>query len=917
MIRDTIAGWFGLGADSTVKYVGLRSSASYGGLALLGLLVAVAVAFSIYIYRAEKSISRGRRLLLCVFRSIVYSLLLAILFEPIIGIEKVTTVRRNVLVLLDKSASMAIKDVRKEHWALVDAALGLDKAKFVRPREQQALARVMRAMQSSATALKNGQYEDARSAQRDAEEALGVALKECEAGRAAVSDEAIRAERTSTIESLRDIKRRQNECGLRIAELETKNPKPEIQDPKSEQEKLLAEVDKLAAALYETPVALSNAIKTEVASTRRMELAKGLLAHPDQKVFDELAKQYKVRYFSFGDRLEPAAEGEVDARPLLGVQPTAGVTRGSTAIEEVVSRYNGQPIAGVILLTDGAFNEGADPLEVARRMKEWGVPLYPVGIGLPTPDDIGLRGLIVQDVFFPKDIVTVRTQVFSHGYDGRKVDVKVLLGSKVMSEKNVELTGTPQFVELVFPVPEKGSPDAVSGAVKLAVTVTELPGEAGPANNRLERTVRIIDEKIKVLYVEGKPRWEFRYLRPVLLRDPRLDVKFLMTQGDRDLAGASPQYLARYPEEGEEAFRYDLVILGDVPSHYFTLPQMQRMVEVVRERGGSLLMLAGQEFAPISYVDTPIAGLLPVGITKNFDPVDADAYPVVSARARHSMAMLDPSEETTRELWSLVRPMYQVPRLQSSKAANVLIELPPRPGHPDPYPLVSWQYAGTGKAMLVATDQLWRIRFKHGDYYHARFWGQTIQFLTLSRLLGENKRIRLEADRTEYLAGQQAEIHANVLNESFQPVAVEEYTVFLDRLETGADPISVRLRPVAGSPGLYQGFFPLEHKGRYKLRTETGAAEYSNTVEFSVAPSDREQLEPAMQEELLRKMAELSDGRYFSVRELPALAGSIAGKTRTMVERRDRDLWDNWLVFAAVLLCAGGEWFFRRRFHLV
>ncbi|MEI6218437.1 MAG: hypothetical protein WCP86_06025, partial [bacterium] len=292
-------------------------------------------------------------------------------------------------------------------------------------------------------------------------------------------------------------------------------------------------------------------------------------------------------------------------------------------------------------------------------------------------------------------------------------------------------------------------------------------------------------------------------------------------------------------------------------------------------------------------------------------------------------AMLESTDKANDAAWARVQPLFQIPVLKGAKpGANVLLELPQGPNRPEAYPLVAWHHVGTGKAMYIGTDQLWRLRLGRGDEYHARFWGQAIQFLALSRLLGENKRIRIETDRTELRAGERLEIHANVLNEFFAPIQAPDYTVQVDRIVTatnGATPgekevvvaLPVKLSATQGAPGLYQGFCTLTEEGRYSIRAKSEDAEFANTVELTAGQADLEKLEPAMQEDTLRKMAEFSGGRYISVREWPSLPGTISGTEHTVVEHRTKDLWDRWPLYALIVFCLGFEWFLRRRRHLV
>lgn len=921
--------WFGISADYAIRGFAFRSSLP--PMLFVALACAGAV-FACYLYWQEKTMPAPLRILLALFRTVIYALILLILFEPVVSLEKKLSIRRNMLVLVDRSESMGITDARGKQEDIVDAALAAGKAKFVLPEVQEFLARAQVAMRRSADALREGRSGDAMDAQREAEERLATALKGSDA--AAAGNKSVEQQLAGRLagisQGIRDVAGLQKGLRESAEKLEKEgtldaNRRRGLMDSQVE---VLKALDRIFTTIRETPVEITAQAQAQVASISRLAQARGLIEQPSVRVLDKIAAECKMRYYSFGDKLEPVETGSTNST--VSMAPTAKTTRGGEAIEEAVARDSGQSIAGVVVLTDGAFNEGNDPLGVARRMKEQGVPLFMVGFGLEAPQDVGLRSLIVQNVIFPKDKLTARVQVFARGYPGAAAEVRLLLDNAELAKVPVELSDEPRFIEIPFQVPdEKG------GLAKLAVTVTALPGEISTANNRIEQVVKIVNQKIKVLYVEGKPRWEYRYLRVVLLRDQRLDVKFLMTQGDEDLARSSPQYLARYPDKPEEAFGFDLVILGDVPSWYFNQGQLERMVQLVRERGGSILMLAGDRYAPASYVDTAIAEILPVRITQDYTPVPATASPVSTVEGRRSFASLEGTEEANNSLWSLVRPIYQVPRLEGAKAAaNIMVQLAGvTAGKSEPYPLVSWHYAGTGKTMFIGTDQLWRLRFMRGDRYHAQFWGQTIQFLALSRLLGENKRIRVETDRNVLRAGERLQVFANVLDDSFKPSKAEQYTVRVDRMvgdgqaagasnktETAglvAEAMTVKLSPVAGTPGLYQGACAIKQEGKYLVRAPAEDEKSANSVELLVAASNREQQEPAMQGEVLRKMAELSGGRYIPVREWPTLPGLIQGQDRTVLDQKDKDLWDIWPFYVLFIVLAGAEWFLRRRYRLV
>ena len=353
------------------------------------------------------------------------------------------------------------------------------------------------------------------------------------------------------------------------------------------------------------------------------------------------------------------------------------------------------------------------------------------------------------------------------------------------------------------------APD-LKGRLKLSFELEPLENEVSEVNNSEERFLTLLEEKVKVLYVEGAPRWEYRYLRTVLMRDPRLDVKFLMTEGDPDLAEYSPEYIGAFPAVGQSTLDFDLVILGDLPASYFAREQMDWMVQQVNRLGGSLLMLGGSLHAPQSYAGSPLEALLPVNVEGSIWERIADD--VVASPTEEGLsgqiATLGVEENLSRKLWAQVSPLYDAPPVSAKPGANVLVTLGRKQVQGRPYPLVAWQRYGSGKSMFVGTELLWRLRKTVGSKHHEKFWQTTIQFMALSRLLGGTGRITLEADANRYASGEPVRLHADVLDDYLTPILADDYGVVVRKSDDGDfEPMELQLRPAHGAPGFFQGYY--------------------------------------------------------------------------------------------------------------
>jgi len=459
------------------------------------------------------------------------------------------------------------------------------------------------------------------------------------------------------------------------------------------------------------------------------------------------------------------------------------------------------------------------------------------------------------------------------------------------------------------------------GAAKVEVSLEPFADEATAENNVVARSVRVVNEKINVLCIEGSARWEFRYLRAMLKRDPRINATFIATRSGPEIARNSTEYIARFPERREEAFKYDLVILGDVDSAFFSGDEFLRLEELVRERGGSLLMLCGSRYSPTSYAGTPVEKMLPVKFQPEaeWEDVDDSVYPVLTPEGKSSLVMtLEMDQEENDSIWSRVAPLDRIPPLLEPRpGATVLATLSDTRSRVTQYPLVAWQRYGTGKCMMIGTDRMWLLRFKTGDKYHWRVWSQCIQFLTLSRLMGEHKRIRLETDRAIYSVNGQAQIYAHLLDDRFEPIMQSGFVVSVRSLDVpGAQPQNLTLRPDAGNPGLYEGYFSPTKPGRYRVEGNATDRSLASTTEFQVADVEPELDDTAMQLEQLRRIADLSGGKCLSVVGLNELPSLLQLEPYSTTFTTEVPLWDNgWLALLLVTLM-GLEWLVRRRYDL-
>jgi hypothetical protein len=657
--------------------------------------------------------------------------------------------------------------------------------------------------------------------------------------------------------------------------------------------------------------------RRSIATASRLDLAKSVLEAAADTTLKDLGKDLDLNYYAFGSTLKMLKQGDDDGtNTLASLKAIESSTTLAESLAKLAGTGRGTPLAGIVLFSDGLDTSLRRSEAAISDLGEHGVPIYVVPVGIADPDDVSIHTVVIQEVAFSGDKVPVRVQIKSKGYEKRVAALRVELNGRTVSRKSISLKGGLQFEDIFFNVDiyEKM-------AVKVGVFIDPFEDEATAENNSTERSVSVVNEKINILCIEGSARWEYRYLRAMLKRDPRFKTTFIATRAQPEIARNSTEYIARFPELREDAFLYDLVILGDVDAEFFTAEELGILEELIRDRGGSLLVLCGSRFTPTSYGGTVIEQMMPVAFEADgeWEDIDDSVYPVLTPAGRSSLVMtLETDVEKNDRIWSRVAPLHHLPPLLLPKpGATILAELSDTSARNDSYPFVSWHRYGAGKCMAIASDRLWMLRFKMGDKYHWRVWSQSLQFLTLSRLMGEHKRIRLETDRSTYQNGERALLYAKVLDDTYNPENRSGFIVEVSSLDdAAATTYSLRLVPNVTKPGLFEGYFNPPAAGRYMVRSNADDEEYSNTTEFQVTDLNPEMSNTDMQLATLQRIADISGGECLSLSEFNKISAVVDRAPHVSTTLTDHSLWRNGWVALLLIVLMGFEWILRRRYDL-
>jgi hypothetical protein len=718
----------------------------------------------------------------------------------------------------------------------------------------------------------------------------------------------------------------------------------------------------IARGLIDPKGGLTQSLQGDTASINllsRSDVLKSMLTNSRLQLLDKLSQTYDVVPYTFGQTLQAVSNTgapTTTSAPAASGADASGAVKNSSfldsitfdkpytaigdAVRGLLDLKRGQPLAGILLITDGGNNYGSQPVDAAAVAQQDKVPLYIYGVGITSPHDIIVSQVYAPVVEFAGEDETASVTVRSQAMKGRTAKLELRLGGELVNSQDVTFGDDgEQVIQLKFQPKQKGEYD-------LEATIPPLPDEAVKDNNTATQRVRVIDGKVEVLYVEEKPRWEFRYLQAMLVRDKRIDPHFFLVEGDAELSHEeNSPYLESLPKTTDDWMKYDVVIIGDVDSRLFDDEQMQSISDLVSTFGGGAVFIAGKNYMPDSYRRTPLETLFPVEFEgEKLSTGQPATHPIqlelTTAGQNSPTLRLSNDDEENADIWKNLPGVYWDAKVIKAKpAAEVLLEDPSqeKSTRAGLMPVIALQTYGAGQALFVGTDETWRWRRNVGEKYYTRFWGQVLLRLGLPRLLGASRLTQLTTEKTHYVSGERVTISGHLFRSGFQPVIDPTVTgVLTIKPDDPAAPASdlrkeVTLQASPGKPGYYEGEVIVTTPGVYTFATESDP---SSPLDFRVTEPKFEFGDTALNIALLKKMAETSGGAFYREEDLyrmlePAEApgandnskpenvpGGLGGSTIKVPSPQEVEMAFSPLYYAIMILVATAEWILRKRWWL-
>lgn len=686
----------------------------------------------------------------------------------------------------------------------------------------------------------------------------------------------------------------------------------------------------------------------------RLDAAISLLTSQDQELLRKLSKLHELRLYTFDRDAQPLATianepADHDKDPkqvtpldpaavkaVSSIKPTGQNTQLLGSIKSVLTDLQGQRVAGVVVISDGRDTPTSATSDAMSQVKSFGVKVYPLAVGSDrAPANIDLQAVSVQDSVFKGDIVNVQVTVRGTGYEpGHSIQLTLKnkkTGLPIMSDgRPVETTVTvqddrPIEAELQFKSDQQMGKDE-TGTVDLIVEAVKQAGEIDEADNLRNIQVSVLDAKISVLYVDGYPRWEYRYIKNEMIRDKSVDISCLLTSADPSFAQEGDKRITRFPESIEELLEYDVVLFGDVDPRQFSDRQLQLVADFVSKRGGGFGMVAGPRYSPRLYRNTAIEPVLPVNITRlppeDNSTITAGFRPVLTKDGEAStiFRFFPDRERNKRYLTTEIQPLFWYQRGVTAKAGvgEVFAEHPTDVG-PDgrKSPLLILGRFGSGRTMFSAYDDSWRWRFYTGESIFDTYWVQQLRYLARSKKLGQ-RRVTLSSAKPSYELGDQVRLQMRVVDPALLQQLPDQIRVdVMAEPAEGGSPTLVRQENLIrqeGQSDLYIASFTADRVGKYSVKLPPLASGIDTIqVPVEVIVPRLELSQPQVNRAAMTALATETDGQLIELADaktrLPALIPSAA-KVFPVIS--GQPLWDAPLVLTLFVLIVTIEWVVRK-----
>ena len=660
----------------------------------------------------------------------------------------------------------------------------------------------------------------------------------------------------------------------------------------------------------------SMEIRDSAGGRSRMEIERQILLPSGNSLLSGLAAKFKLRFFRFAGAAERTEAFEDAGRH-------GGITDLERSLNQVAGELSAAPIAGVLLVTDGADNHSANLDAMAAQFRARSIPIYSIGIGSPDlKRDVEMLRVTAPRKVLKDSLVESEVSVRSSGYAGRRGRLSVSEQDRLLQSQEVALGGDGEVKTYRI---RFSSPSAGPRVFKFRLE--PFPDETIRENNEQTALIQVEDEKPQILYVEGEPRWEYSFLRRAILQDKNLHLVALLRQADgkylRQGVESASTLEKGFPADKAELFKYQAIVLGSVEASFFTYDQLRMISDFVSQRGGGFLMLGGKNsFGQGGYANTPLEDVLPVNLGQSKTAISAfqDLEYKVQLTAygmEHPICRLSPAEEQNKQRWDAAPALIGLNPTFGLKPGAAALAQGRVAGDRGQAPVIlAFQRFGRGKSVAFTTASSWRWRMEqiHSDNFHEAFWKQMLRWLVSD----VPDPVAIETEKHSYAPEDSVVFHAEANDSAFMPLNDAQFTTQIKAPSGLTHPATLAWD--VERDGAYSGSFKPMEEGVYEAVSEAFQGSRSlgtAKTNFRVAESTEEFHNAALNEDLLKRLASETGGRYYAPGKTRFLPDDISYIDKGASRMEEKDLWDAPFLFLLLAGSISTEWALRKRKGLV
>jgi uncharacterized membrane protein len=627
-------------------------------------------------------------------------------------------------------------------------------------------------------------------------------------------------------------------------------------------------------------------------------------------LLQQIQDRFQVRLYAFSAQPE-----RVDNMAQLAAGGNA--TRLGESLAGVLRETSSLPLGAVVVFTDGADNTGGLDRAVLAEIRQKRIPIHTVGVGRTEfPRDLEIADVTLPPRVLPGSRLSARVQLRHNGLANQRARISIRDGSRILAARDITLGNqTLQTEEVLF---YSGDP----GTRKLSIAVDPLPGEEVTGNNALTRIVQVVPGRRRILYVEGEPRWEFKFIRRAAEDDQSVQlVTLLRTSANkfyRQGVDDAKQLADGFPTTAAELFQYHGLIIGTIEANFFTPAQQDLIKEFVNRRGGSVLFLGGRKsFSDGGWHASAVAEVLPVRLsaqsgTFHRRPVKVELTP----QGRESLlCRLEEDAEKNAQRWTKLPDLADYQITGDLKPGAVALLQAQLPGSKD-IPLLVLQNYGRGRSLIFATggSWRWRMRLDHKDLAHPTFWQQALRSLVAN----SPGPVQLTFDRLIYSDEDRVRVRAEVRTKTYEPAG--NVTLAATLTDEGGRPTTFPMHPSADQEGVFEAEIAAAKPGTYQVEVTAHRNDEQlgrDALVFHREDGVAENFHPQQNRELLERIAAETGGRYWRLEDVAKLPAEISFSEAGITTRETLDLWDMPIVFLLLLSILSTEWLLRRKWGAV